>query len=93
MQGLKLGLEFKRPLEMNHHELYSLLDCYSAKPRGNWPVQPKLRAPLSHYQACYDLALHLQLGEEQTIGQYLLGFVKEDTPRSLLEKVLLGEEE
>ena len=90
---LKLGLEFKRPLEMNHHELRSILDCYSIQPIGNWPVQPKLMAPLSYYQACYDATMHLQLREEQTVGEYILPLIKDDTVRGLLQKVLLGEQE
>jgi len=37
--------------------------------------------------------VHLGLGEEQTVGKYILPFIKDETVRSLLEKILLGEEE
>ena len=90
MQRLELGgLRFKRPLEINPQELFSVLDCYNVQPVGNWPVQPELMAPLSQYQACSDLASYLQLGEDQTIWQYLFHSVSDVTARGFLEKILL----
>ncbi|MSR86183.1 hypothetical protein EXS74_02205 [Candidatus Woesearchaeota archaeon] len=92
MQRLELGgLHFKSPLEMNAQELFSVLDCYSVKPVGNWPIQPELRGLLSHYQACSDLAHYLKLEDEKTVGEYILGLVSDTTARVFLEKILLEE--
>ncbi len=85
------SLKFKPPLYCDVQELDSVLDCYSSRPQGHWPVRPKLVAPLKNYEACKKvLEAHPKY---ETVGEYLLATIHSADPAaSLLELMLIPEE-
>ncbi len=89
-QHLSEELRFNEPYVCDRMELDSVLDCYSAQPRGNWSVQPVLAAPLSAYESSRNILETLSRAGQhyETVGEYLLSKADEFVRPNL--EVLLG---